>query len=153
MRFLHNRLGDKDATLAYLAGFFDGEGCVYILRGKGRTGSPEYNLEISFSNSDLAPLELARSIFGGKLSLSKDVRPGKKTSNRLRLRGNQAADALRLILPFLIVKKTRAEMAVQFQTIKSSRRGGQGRALSIERAEQFKAGISALNDKVWNANR
>ena len=62
---------DKNVLLAYLAGFFDGEGCVYILRGKGKTGLLSYNLEISFTNSNLVPLELARDVFGGTLSLAK----------------------------------------------------------------------------------
>jgi hypothetical protein len=43
------------ATLAYLAGFFDGEGCVYIIRHR-RKKPPltSFSMEISFTCFDKA---------------------------------------------------------------------------------------------------
>lgn len=66
-----------ETRLAYLAGFFDGEGCVYILRRRGKT-SVGYDLEASFTSSDIEPLALAQREFGGTVTESKDVRGGKK---------------------------------------------------------------------------
>jgi hypothetical protein len=101
--------------LCYLAGFFDGEGCVYILRGYRSNGNPFYSLEISLTSSDIKPLQEAQALFGGKISTAKGVKASNKDIFRLRLRSNQAASALRAMLPFLIVKAERAEIALEFQ--------------------------------------
>ncbi len=140
---------DNILNLAYLAGFFDGEGCVYILKANAKHGVA-FSLEISFTNADKEPLELARSLFGGKVSRSSDSRPKSKPSYRLRIRSNQALSALTQLLPYLRVKRKRAELGVEFQKQLSNRKGGK-RNISIEECERYKTSITSMNDKVWNS--
>jgi hypothetical protein len=136
------------ATLAYLAGFFDGEGCVYIVKGKNGE-KVQYSMEMSYTNSEIEPLQLAQSVFGGQISSLNEVRAGRKQVHRLRIRSNQAATALSLIYPYLLVKRERVGIALEFQEKMRGSRGA-GRNLSIEACERYKAAITALNDKVWN---
>jgi hypothetical protein len=140
---------EKFLSLAYLAGFFDGEGCVYILRSRKKT-AVYFSLEISFTNVSIEPLKLAQELFAGQISESRDIRNGKKCVKRLRVRGNQALRALELMLPFLLVKKRRAEIAIEFQKIMSSPNKSRIRNLTVEECEKYKFAITSLNDKVWN---
>jgi hypothetical protein len=134
--------------LAYLAGFFDGEGCIYILKAK-HGNSIHYGLEMSYTNSEIEPLQLAQSIFGGQISSLNETRPGRKSVHRLRIRSNQAANALMLLLPYLVVKRERAEIALEFQR-KFQGNKGSSRGLTIEECERYKVAITSRNDKVWN---
>lgn len=140
---------DNKSAIPYLAGFFDGEGCVYIIRANVSYGV-RYSLEISFTNSWTEPLVLAQSLFGGSITESKDAR-GNKVTHRLRLRGNQAVKALEALLPFLIVKKERARLGVEFQ----AKLAGKSRStrLPVDQCEAYRTAIQSQNDKVWNRNR
>lgn len=140
---------NQETTLAYLAGFFDGEGCVYIIRAR-RGQRVRFGLEVSFTNAAIEPLELAQSLFGGQISESKDGRSGSKVTHRLRIRSNQASAALTQMLPFLRVKKRRAELGIEFQTNFRAVGGTSARRLSDEECEQYKAAVTSMNDKVWN---
>jgi LAGLIDADG endonuclease len=138
---------DDQQRLAYLAGFFDGEGCVYILQQR-RAGPPaQFSLEISFTGSDVVPLELAQVCFGGQISRSQDPRLDRKPVHRLRVRSKQAAAALEAMLPYLLVKATRARIAVEFQRATSAPRTTHGPTVASEVALDFKARITAMNDK------
>ena len=136
---------NNSETISYLAGFFDGEGSVYIMKGKNSQGNPAFFLEISFTNSNREVLEYAQSLFKGKITESKDPRPLKKMVYRLRIRSNQALDALKQMLPFLKVKKEQAKMGIKFQEL--LKQGSNIRFLSIEKCQNFKDLITALNDK------
>ena len=142
----------SETTLAYLAGFFDGEGCVYILRSR-RGSRIHFGLEISFTNGDVEPLKLAKNIFGGQITGSHDGRSTCKAIHRLRIRSNQAAKALEQMLPYLRVKRYRAELGIEFHNKFRAVDGVSSRRLSIEECEQYKLAITSLNDKVWNRNR
>lgn len=131
--------------LAYLAGFFDGEGCVYINRNKpNRWRGMGYHLEISFTNGDPAPLLLAQEMFGGQVTTTNDGRAGHKTIHRLRVRCLKAKTALEAMLPYLRVKGERALKAIEFQSRKSAR------SISLEEMEGYRLFIRERNDKVWN---
>ena len=140
------------AKLAYLAGFFDGEGCIYIPRAR-KKGNMFFNLEISFTGSDIAPLLFAQEAFQGQISTSTHDRPDRKDVHRLRIRSNQARVALEEMLPLLIVKKQRAVLGIEFQS-KLCLAGTSGkRSLSIDECEQYKTAITSMNDKIWNRDK
>lgn len=143
----------NDLTLAYLAGFFDGEGSVYIIRHRRKNGRPDqYSLEISFTGSDATPLELAKSVFGGQITVCVDKRGKNKPVSRLRIRSKQAASALTAMLPFMMVKGERAAIGIEFQGLLSGPMSNRRKSnISIELSEQYKAKITAMNDAVWNS--
>ena len=99
-----------EVKLAYIAGFIDGEGCINLInRGK-------YNniyLKLVVVNTDMAPLQFISSIFGGNI-IKTSHRPGlRKSLFQWALYGATAAYALTHILPYLICKKERAELAIE----------------------------------------
>jgi hypothetical protein len=100
--------------LAYAAGLFDAEGSLQIV--KGRSGKLEFTISC---NNDVL-LNAAQSIIQGtvyKYQRSKINSQGKKITfleGRLDIhRVAQAELSLKAILPFLILKKPRAEIALK----------------------------------------
>ena len=93
--------------IRWLAGFFDGEGCVSIYRRRNRR---EHYLNVSISQKDRAPLDLIYEIYGGS------IRKTKTPSNchQWRVSSRKAEMFLRDILPHSIVKKRAIEGAIEF---------------------------------------
>jgi len=108
---------------AYVAGFFDGEGCVRInkSRSQGNTHNPEtphYTMSVQLVNTDLHVLEYVQSMFGGKLVMrnpDKYTREGHKTKYNLNWYATSARTVLQQLLPYLRVKRKQAELAIYFQ--------------------------------------
>jgi len=106
----------------YLAGFFDGEGFIQIsVRGRNR----QTYLKIGFSNNDEEVLRDVQSSLGGKLNKIQHKNPKHKDSFILTIIGEQAKLALVSMMPFLRIKKHRAELALEFcdwrETVKQER--------------------------------
>lgn len=96
-------------TLAYIAGLFDGEGCVLVSHPKTARSS----IVIQITNSNRDAIEYVARLLEGS-SVYNQKRYGRKEIWRLQLSGKLAIDALELLLPYLIVKKDVAEMAIDF---------------------------------------
>lgn len=101
-------------TPAYLAGFFDGEGCVGVyLRNQDKSKSHKYYvLVVSLSQVGDSGRDLLRSIqdeYGGSVY--------KNTSGvwYYTLSANKARAFLLDILPFLVIKQTQAALGLSFQ--------------------------------------
>jgi len=97
------------ALWAYIAGFFDGEGSISI----ARTGK-YYSLRIVISNTNIEPLTFIKNILGGNIhaALPKNVKH-KRYYNWYKC-GKHAAEVLEILLPFLIVKRERAILAIEY---------------------------------------
>ena len=89
--------GLKPTDLAYMAGFFDGEGCVL----------PD---AIQVDNTCPHPLELFRDTWGGKIILKKKQNGVARTQYRWVSYGETARTAARDMLPYLKEKKSQAEI-------------------------------------------
>lgn len=98
--------------LAYMAGIVDGEGCITIHSTRGYFG-----LEIYVVNTYKPLLDWVESLFGGATYLHKV-----KTSPRWdwQIRGKDAQDLLITLLPYLIVKRNQAELAIAFPILPRS---------------------------------
>jgi hypothetical protein len=105
----------RQEDVIWAAGFFDGEGCVSIVRRPKRDKVYHW-LDISAYQNHRAPLEELQCLFGGS------VRP-EAGGWKWRACGPTAGDALREMLPYLRVKHTQAEIAVPFQARKLLPRG------------------------------
>lgn len=135
----------KKELIAWAAGFFDGEGCIFINYFKK---TKRHNLQIKVNQINPEPLKILQGLFGGI------VRPRKtkseKSLNKKPIfiwynQSRQAYDTLLKIQPFLFVKKKQANLAIEFQQ-------GIHRAIrnSItdserQRRERIKNAISQLN--------
>ena len=116
-------------TLAYIAGFFDGEGCVHI---GGRRQNTTYNLEVTAANTNRDVLCFIQSSFDGSIRGREDPRGYKKVYT-WRVVSNQASSFLEAILPFLKVKYERAELAIEFQKYKRQLPRGRPRGIGRPR--------------------
>lgn len=119
----------------YLAGFFDGEGCVGIYeRSVANSGTgavnPSCSLSLSISNTNLEVLEHIKKKCGGIISnSSKDWYPPlksggpRKTLWRWSAQAREGAHLLKAMLPFLIIKRKQAVVGLEYYAITSTRLG------------------------------
>jgi LAGLIDADG endonuclease len=101
----------KEIKLAYMAGFFDGEGCITIVRQKpnGRGKTMRHQLHVIIGQKDGAIMDWIVGNFGGPTHLVK--RDG---SYSWQLSQNKAYYFLKQILPFLKYKRSQAELGIRF---------------------------------------
>ena len=108
-------------TLAYLAGLFDGEGSIFILR-KMRNERYFYWMEISVTNTDKDLIDWIQSVVGGRKSLQPETYSAHgKPIFRWRASALQASSFLQMIMPWLRIKRDRAEIAIAFQEALSAK--------------------------------
>ena len=118
--------------IAYIAGFFDGEGCIRIK--KASQGGNSYFIWLAITNSNKSILEFVKDIFGGQIR--KAERTPNKTIYHYNLSSSEATDMLKVLLGFLKEKKAQAELAIKFHQIKEK--------LSPEKKEEYYIKISEL---------
>lgn len=116
--------GRKTWELGYAAGLIDGEGCITIGRHhktiKGMSFI-EYRLEVVISQTDGRALDFMYGLFGGYL-YKRNSKPGptyKPFIYRWEIRGEKAMKFLKRLIPFLKIRKQEAELAIQFQSIRT----------------------------------
>lgn len=105
----------------YLAGFFDGEGCVSVYK-TGQT-SGYYLLVQLVQNKTLASRELFQllfGIYGG--SLGEQISLSGKTKYNLQLSGSDACRFLMHIKNDVVLKKDQVEVALEWYWARPNRR-------------------------------
>ena len=116
MREIKIKQGRNTITndVSYIAGFFDGEGCIRIK--KSNQSGNSYYITATITNSNKNILEYIQLIFGGQ------VRLAEKTINKkiyhLCLSSSEATDMLKVLVGFLREKKSQAELAIIFHNKK-----------------------------------
>ena len=121
----------NDLEIAYIAGLFDGEGCITIHKGSriypnqfGYGKNVRYTLNCIISNTDKTVLEKFKEKTGlGIVYTRKDTAKGRRQSYQWILASNQAEQFLIALLPYLQIKKAQAIVALQFQEFIHSQRG------------------------------
>jgi hypothetical protein len=113
----------KSSHLGYLAGFFDGEGCISITKGKNHLGNTQYSLRVIVSNTNDYVLKLFKFSFGGRIQKRKLSRPNWRDCYAWELSSTKAYDFLKCIHPYLVIKKAEAELAFEFQEHQSTYTG------------------------------
>lgn len=98
------------AKIAYIAGFFDGEGCVRIK--KSNQSGNSYYVWVAITNSNYQILESIEQLFGGRINkVKKGV--GKVVYHYL-ITCDEACDFLKTCLYFLRDKQEQAMLAIWF---------------------------------------
>lgn len=108
--------------LAYTAGIIDGEGCIKIfkvLAEKINRNFDRYtlNVQVDMVNKDI--ILWLHERYKGSIHFHKKRNPKHNDSWRWYLCSQQAASFLKLILPYLIVKKNNALNAIEFSEVKA----------------------------------
>ena len=100
--------------LAYVAGFFDGEGHIRIQKHSTRCDSTM--LSVTCVQATEFPLDRFIDFFGGTLKLRKmKYKGGTRRLYTWQTSSAQAEKFLRAIYPFLIVKKDEADIAFEYR--------------------------------------
>lgn len=109
----------------YIAGLFDGEGHVTIVKPNRKNKTrPSYELVAQITNTHRDVLAQIQNITGGNLSFH--LGQGKnKPHYRLVFHTRQALDFLKAIQPFCIIKREQIDIAIEFS--KSIRQTNDGR--------------------------
>ncbi len=98
------------SKIAYIAGFFDGEGCVRIK--KSNQSGNSYYIWVAITNTNFSILEFVQEFFGGKINR---VKRGKgKIIYHYLITSDEACDFLKTLLYFLKEKKEQAMLAIWF---------------------------------------
>lgn len=97
-------LGTTEQEISYLAGLFDGEGCVTVSRGV-RKGKERIKSRISVGMTTPEPLFIYKRIFGGAISVKEPKKKNWKTCYDWHLQGKKVELFLRVIEPYVLVKK------------------------------------------------
>lgn len=120
--------------IAYIAGFFDGEGCIRIKKVKSC-----YYLVVHITNSNKSILEFIQERFDGKISFQE--RGVHKTIYQFQLNCGQANDFLKSVIGFLKEKKEQALIGIKFHETKHSLSMEQKELLYIKMREMKKIEI------------
>lgn len=96
--------------LIYIAGFFDGEGCIHIYKSRSRG----FTLQVSAANTDRQVIQFICDRFGGRIHRLQK-KGNRKPCWRVDLVARRANHLLTALLPYLRVKKDQAELALEFQ--------------------------------------
>ncbi len=95
---------------AYIAGIFDGEGTIGFYGGK----SQDFSLRLKLGNTNLEVVEWIQQHCGGWIT-SRVLKVSKKTFWEWSIkRRADVVDILKAIQPYLIVKRTQADLLVDF---------------------------------------
>jgi len=119
-RFQDIKLAHPIETISYIAGLFDGEGSINILRHKNY-----FSLTAAIGLTHKSTIDWLSSIIGGHIRISKKSNKKHRTQYHWTVCSNQAAKFLRTIEPYLIIKRKECRVALRFQNIMEENRCGQ----------------------------
>ena len=102
--------------LAYIAGFFDGEGCITAIRSS--KNGHRYGITASITQKSRGILDLIKSYFGGYVVIQKRNRRENDYICRLRFSVVATRVFLEAIAPYLIVKKEQAQIAIEYHQLR-----------------------------------
>ena len=119
----------RKTELAYVAGIIDGEGCISLNKNR-QTGYMA--LHLSVANTDELLADYLHSLFGGHRYVNRRSKRGPKHKNvwYWSLYAENAVTILKLILPYLKLKRPQVELAIEFQ-----KRRPFGRCSGIKKAK------------------
>ena len=105
-----------DISVEYLAGFFDGEGCIGVYPSKGSNGYVTYNLIVTVGQVDPLVIGHLHRKYGGSLQFQERSKKIKDRQDAWywRVSGRKAEKFLRAVFPYLIGKKPQVELALAY---------------------------------------
>jgi len=113
-------MSERDRELAYIAGFFDGEGGITIWRsppGNRSTRGYYFTLRAYIGNTVYDVLAYIQSFFNSGSICEQRYKNGgrRKKQYRWTVAAREAADVLKQLQPFLRIKNQHVNLALDFQ--------------------------------------
>lgn len=129
------------ARAVWAAGFFDGEGCVGF--GRVKSGSDFLVVSVPQRAPVREPLNVFKDLFGGTI-YEYHVKTNVAEADMLRwqVTGFHAGGVLGSLLPYLVVKREQAELAIQWVRLGP----GMGHKHSTELREQRDAIVTKVRE-------
>lgn len=117
-----NSFSERVTNLDWLAGFFDGECCIYFTeKSKCRVNNKNYSypeVQIIFAQSGERGFELMSAIKEtyntGKITSTHGSKLTKQTPYMTRISGRKAVNFLKLIEPHLVLKQEKAQQVISY---------------------------------------
>tara|TARA_Y100000310_G_C20667881_1_gene808619 strand:+ start:500 stop:934 length:435 start_codon:yes stop_codon:yes gene_type:complete len=141
----------ENSELDYMAGFFDGEGCISINKSnklKRTSGKRylQYSAVIVVSNTDRDVLEIFQRNFGGNIyTLKRGLNAHKyKPCYQWMAFSNQAKTFCLRMVDRLILKRKQAEIIITLQNMKNGKWKNQEK---LDELEAMKLQINKLNKR------
>lgn len=138
----------KQTTISYLAGIVDGEGYIGIKKSNylRHCPSPTYHERIQIRMINEEAIKLFQKVFGGSYYKEKDY------IYCFQISDLAAANTLKILLPYLKIKKRQAELCLKLRKSKESklahqrgnlggRKPGKGKSMSKK--------VLNYRDKLW----
>ncbi len=98
-----------DIELAYLAGFMDGEGWITQQKGSSTNASTYRLLQVGIGQNTREVLDWIKQIYGGNVYTRLPKHRSPNIGYQWQITGEPAAEMLRDVIPFLRIKKSKAE--------------------------------------------
>lgn len=127
----------KKVDLAYAAGIIDGEGSIGIARHSSKSCKRGYSLElcVQVTSSDEWLCTWLKFAFGG--SLSHSINSADNPMWHWIIGARKASEFLKLILPYLKLKHSQAELAIIFQSAKRIGLRKSDEEMAVEEAQRL----------------
>ncbi len=123
----------EPTTLAYLAGYFDADGCVTVqLR---RVASVTVSCRITSVNREM--IDWFQSSFGGWVACQRQPRQNRREAFSWGLDHVSCIPFLEAVIPYLRLKRAEAEIALELQRSVSARHKTSGALTTGEVAERI----------------
>jgi hypothetical protein len=108
-----------DTELAWMAGFFDGEGCIRLskLKRYGNRQGIHYGRGVTISNTDRDSLEIFKLYFGGSIQLHTKQSLKHKTAYKWVACSRMADNFIDKVYPYLKLKRNRADLFIKFKNL------------------------------------
>jgi hypothetical protein len=116
LHFKWKDLLDKQEIIAYLAGFFEGDGSIMIFKSppRGQGKSPAYRLVLTMTNTNVQVLRLAQKFYGGRIEGPFTRGNRWRPSFRWELDGENCVPFLSDIAPYIQTKHGQIQIAFKF---------------------------------------
>jgi hypothetical protein len=108
-----NKIKPTDA--AYLAGFVDADGYIGIV---SVATNKNYVSQISVANRSRQIVDEFKRLFGGQIRARNVNHPNWQVCYEWKLTSRKACYAIKILLPYLRIKKSQANLALEVQEIK-----------------------------------
>ena len=124
----------KVTELAYLAGMIDADGCVFLGVQKSNRS---FELQVCVAQADEEVPEWIYNRFGGQIYLRQPSKAsyGQNPQFAWTITGRKAIRLLKKILPYMVLKKPQAELAIEYEITypqKTINKKGQFLPLSLD---------------------